>query len=328
MRLASSASSRRAFMVALSAGITRAAWAQPAGGVRRVGWLGLASATTTAPVLKVLVDTLRELGWIEGQNILFEAVHADGKAERLPSLVAELRRRKVDLIVTSGTTSISAAKDGAGSLPIVMAGGGDPVGSGFVQSIARPGGNITGVSLLGRELSEKNVDFLKQVVPSATRMALIRAAANPANPFFLEHMAAAGQRVGVRVVAVDIATPDEFENAFARLAADAAFMLMDPMFFPHRHRIAELAVKHRLPVISANRTYAEAGLLMTHGARVEEVFRATAPFIDKILRGAKPGDLPIEQPAKLDLAINLKTARALGITVPLSLLLRADLVIE
>ena len=299
--------------------------AQPA--TRRLGWLELATAAASAHNQQILRAALRERGWSDSQ-IVFESVVAEGRAERLPMLVAELLSRKVAIIVAAGTTAIRAAKDGTNTIPIVMMGGGDPVGTGLVQSIARPGGNVTGVSLLGKELSEKTFDLIKQTLPSIKTLVLIRAAANPANLFFLDQFDAAGRRLGVTVTAVDIRDPEEFPGAFSRIRADAGFILLDPMFFPHRVWIAQLAVQRRLPLVSANRSYAEAGLLFTHGFQYDEVVRAAAPYIDKILRGARPGDLPIEQPNKLDLAINLKTAKALGLTIPPSLLARADQVIE
>jgi putative tryptophan/tyrosine transport system substrate-binding protein len=294
----------------------------------RVGWLSLGSETASISMQKVLREALRNLGWTGNKEIVFESVFAEGRAERLPSLVAELLSRQVQLIVASGTTAIQAAKEATRTIPIVMLGGGDPVGTGLVQSIARPGGNVTGVSLLGEELSAKTLDLMKQMLPRLGALVLIRAAANPANQFFLNHFDAAGRKLGIRVIPLDIRTPDDFTEVFARLTADAGFILLDPMFSPHRARIAQFAIERRLPLVSADRSFAEAGLLFSHGFQYDEVVRAAAPFIDKILRGAKPGELPIEQPNKLDLAINLKTARALGLTIPPSLLARADQVIE
>lgn len=323
---------RRALVLGLVAAavVARAPYArgQAAGGVRRVGWLDLGSAATSMPFLKVLPESLRELGWVEGQNIAFEWVFAEGKSENLPGLVAELLRRKIDVIVTSGTTAIRAAKDATSTVPIVMAGGGDPVGTGLVQSIARPGGNITGVSLLGRELMEKNLDLLKQALPGVMTVTMIRAAANPGNRFFFEHMDRAARRLGLRVTPVDIRDAEGIDPALRDIGADAAFMLLDPLFFTHRERMAEVAIARRLPLMTGTRVFAEAGFLLTHGVGFTEWMRATAPFVDKILRGARPGDLPIEQPSKLDLVVNLRTARAIGRTIPPAVLLRADHIIE
>ena len=301
--------------------------AQQVGKVYRLGWLGLGSQAAAAPLKSVLLDALRERGWNERQ-IVFEEAFAEGDARRLPSLVRELLSRNVEVIITSGTTAIQAAKDATRTVPIVMMGGGDPVGTGLVQSLAKPGGNVTGISLVGQELSEKTLDLMKQALPSLSVLVLIRQAANPANQFFLNHFEAAGRKLGISVTPLDIRTPEEFASAFTRVKADAGLMLLDPVFYPHRERIADLALKNRLPLVSLGREYAEAGLLFTHGPELTQVVRAVAPYVDKILRGARAGELPIEQPSKLDLVINLKTAKALGLTIPPSLLLRADRVIE
>jgi putative ABC transport system substrate-binding protein len=305
-----------------------AAEAQQAGRIARVGWLFLGPKEVSLPSEKFLRDALRDAGWVEGKNLVIEAVHAESKAERLPGLVAELLNRRVDVIVTAGTTAIRAAKDATTSVPIVMAGGGDPVATRLVQSLSRPGGNVTGVSLLGREMSEKKLDLLRQAVPRLKRIALIRAAANPANQFFFDEINAAAKKIGISVVAVDIRQPGDFDAAFERMDSDAVVLLLDPMFVRVRQHIADLAILHRLPLMSSDRAYAEAGALITYGSPWLEILRATVPYIDKILRGAKPGDLPIEQPRKSDLVINLKTAKALGLTIPPSLLLRADQVLE
>jgi len=270
---------------------------------------------------------MRELGWVEGKSIAFDWLYADAKPERLSPLVAELLRRKVDVIVTRGTTAIRAAQSATTTVPIVMAGGGDPVGAGLVQSLARPGGNVTGVSLLGQELMEKHVGLLKQLLPALNRVTQIQAAANPANRFFAQYMDAAARKLGMQLVILEIRGPDDLEAAFGRITTDAAFMLLDPMFFAHRHRIAQLAIRRRLPLTTAERTYAEAGFLMTYGAGAE-VLRLTAVLVDKILRGAKPADLPVEQPSRLELVVNLATAKTLGLNIPRELLLQADQVIE
>ena len=270
---------------------------------------------------------MRELGWVEGKNIAFDWLYADAKPERLSPLVAELLRRKVDVIVTRGTTAIRAAQSATTTVPIVMAGGGDPVGAGLVQSLARPGGNVTGVSLLGQELMEKHVGLLKQLLPALSRVTQIQAAANPANRFFAQYMDAAARKLGMQLVILEIRGPDDLEAAFGRITTGAAFMLLDPMFVAHRHRIAQLAIRRRLPLTSAERTYAEAGFLMTYGPGAE-VLRLTAVFVDKILRGAKPADLPVEQPSRLELVVNLATAKTLGLNIPREILLQADQVID
>jgi len=321
---------RQAFVIGLASTVAAplaAEGQQAAQTPRRLGWLALDSEAASTTAQRTLRGALRELGWTEPQ-IIFESVFADGKAERLPSLVAELLSRRVEIIVTSGTTAIQAAKNGTTTVPVVMMGGGDPVGTGLVQSLARPGGNVTGVSLLGQELAEKNLELIKQAVPHLRTAVLIRAAANPANRFFAEHFEAAGQKLNVRVSALDIREPAELPKAINSVTADAAFMLLDPMFYPHRAQIAELAIQKHLPLVSADSSYAEAGFLFSHGFKFADVVRAAAPFIDKILPGARAGELPIEQPRKLYFVINLKTARALGLTIPPSLLARADQVID
>jgi putative tryptophan/tyrosine transport system substrate-binding protein len=324
---------RRCFLLTSLAGAfatPRAAEAQQSRrSVRRVGWLDPGSSTgEETPGLAAFRESMRELGWVEGTNVVYESAFAEGNAERLPALAAELIARKVDVIVTGGTTAIRAARNATEAVPIVMTGGGDPVGTGLVQSLARPGGNITGVSLVGQELMYKNVDLLKQALPRVRTLALLRNAANPANPFFLQHAETAGRQLGIRVSAVDVRDPSDFDAVFARPAVDAAIMLSDFMFYPHRSRIAQLAILSRLPLMASDRTYAEAGFLLTHGFQYIERVRAAAPYVDKILRGANPGELPIEQPRRSELAINLKTAKALGLTIPPALLLRADQVIE
>lgn len=295
--------------------------------LRRVGWLDLGTATNTRP-REVFFSRLRESGWLEGKNIAFDWLYADAKVERLAPLMAELLRRKVDVIVTTGTTAIRAAMDTTTTVPIVMAGGGDPVGAGLVQSLARPGGNVTGVSLLGQELMEKNLGLLKQLLPSLGTVALIRATGNPANRFFAQQMDTAARRLGVRLAILDVHGPDDLEAAFGRITADAAFMLPDPMFLANRRRIAEHAIRRRLPLMTAERTFAEAGFLVTYGAGFAEVFRLTAAFVDKILRGAKPADLPVEQPSQLELVVNLATAKALGLSIPQVILFQAAQVID
>jgi putative ABC transport system substrate-binding protein len=319
---------RRRFLAGLAAG----ALAAPSGvgadeRLRRVGWLDLGTTANTRP-RDVLPSLLRELGWVEGKNIAFDWLYADTKPERLSPLAAELLRRKVDVIVAQGTTAIHAAQSATTTVPIVMAPGGDPVGAGLVQSLARPGGNVTGVSLLGQELMEKHPGLLKQLLPGLRTLALIQAAANPANSFFAQNMDAAAKKLGVQLVIVDIRGPDDLETAFGRITADAGFMLPDPMFLAHLHRIAKLAIRRRLPLVTADRRFAEAGFLMSYGTTVAEVLRLTAVFVDKILRGAKPGDLPVEQPSRLELVVNLATAKTLDLNIPREILLQADEVIN
>jgi putative ABC transport system substrate-binding protein len=320
---------RRRFLTALAGGALAAPSRVGANDrLRRVGWLDLATAAGNTRAREVLPSRMRALGWVEGRNIAFDWLYADAKPERLSPLVAELLRRKVDVIVAPGTTAIRAAQTATTTVPIVMAGGGDPVGAGLVQSLARPGGNVTGVSLLGQELMEKHVGLLKQLLPGLSALAMIRAAANPANSFFAQYMDAAARKRDVQLVILDIRGPDDLEDAFGRITADAAFLLLDPMFLAHRHRIARLAIRRRLPLVTAERRYAEAGFLMSYGPSGVEVLRLTAVLVDKILRGAKPADLPVEQPSRLELVVNLATAKTLGLNIPREIRLQADQVID
>jgi putative ABC transport system substrate-binding protein len=319
---------RRLFLASLTMGALAAPSGAPADErLRRVGYLEPATSANTLP-REILPQRLRERGWIEGKNIAFDWLYADAKTERLSPLVGELLRRKVDVIVTSGTTAIRAAKDATTTTPIVMVGGGDPVGSRLVQSLAHPGGNVTGVSLVGQELMEKNLELLKRLLPTLKTVTMIRAANNPANGFFAQPMDAAARRLGVRLTILDIHRSDDLGAAFDRISADAAIMLLDPMFLAHRRRIAALAIRRRLPLMTAERRYAEAGFLLTYGAGFAEVVRLAAAFVDRILRGVKPADLPVEQPSQLDLVLNLATAKALGLSIRPAILVQARQVID
>ena len=271
---------------------------------------------------------MRELGWLEGENVAFEWRSAGGSTTKLSEMLKEVVARKPDVIITSGTTAIRAAKAVTTSIPIVMAAGGDPVGAGLVASLQRPGGNVTGVSAVGREMIEKNLDLLKQIFPRLRSVTVIRAAANPANRFFFEESQAAGTKLGVQVNVIDIRDTDDFSDLFRRYPMEAGFMLLDPLFFVHRRQIAESAIMHKIPLTTSGREYATAGFLFTYGPDYFGVVRLAATFVDRILRGANPAVLPVEQPTKLDFSVNLKTAKALGVTFSPELLLRADHIIE
>jgi len=277
---------------------------------------------------RVFIERLRELGWVEGQNLEIEIRRAEGKAEVLSALASDLVQRRVDVIVTSGTTAIGAARQVTETVPIVMAGGGDPVASGLVTSLRRPGGNITGVSLLGQELVPKGLSLLREIMPKAKRVDLLANAANPANAFFGNVTAEAAHALGMESRLLEVRKPDELEAAIAGTQAQAILALADPMFNLHARRIADAAIKRRLPLASFGRIYVEAGSLMSYAVNFSDVFRLAAEYTDRILRGAKPADLPIEQPTRYELIVNLRTARALRVTIPQSLLLRADQVIE
>jgi putative ABC transport system substrate-binding protein len=325
---------RREFMTLMAGGLLaapRAAEAQQAGKVYRIGVLGATSASAYTVYLEALRQGLRDLGYVEGKNTVIEARWAEGRYDRLPDLAAELIRGKVDLIVTHGPAGARAAKQATSSVPIVMAVVGDAVAGGFVASLSRPGGNVTGSSFLWPELSAKRLELLKDVFPGVTRVAVL---SNPDNPNFQgalkEAMDVAARSLRLRLQYADARGPDDFERAFSVVAkwrADALVVPEDAVFISHARRIAELGVRNRLRTIGF-REYAEAGGLMAFGVNFADLWRRAAVFVDKILKGAKPADLPVEQPTKFELVINLKTAKALGLTIPQSVLGRADQVIE
>jgi len=274
---------------------------------------------------------LRELGYSEGRNLVVEYRWADGKAERLPALAAELVRLKVDVIVTSGTPGGLAAKNATSTIPIVLASGGDFVADGLVASFSRPGANITGLSVFARELSGKRLAILKEAIPGMTRVASAFNTLNPGTRSLVKETEAAATKLGLKVLPLDIHFPDGVERAFAeavRLRASAVVIISDGATIVHRAQLGSAALQHHLPTIFANRMYLEGGGLMSYGPDIIEVWRHAATYVDRILKGANPADMPIEQPTKFELVINLKTAKALGLTIPPSLLLRADQVIE
>ncbi len=305
--------------------------AQPPATVPRIGLLETGSLAPRAPLWEAFRQAMRELGYVEGRNVVFEARGADGKVERLAALAAELVRLKVDVIVTAGTSAAPAARLATATIPIVMATGGDPLGLGIVESLARPGGNVTGVTTLSSELSAKRLELAQEVVPGASRVAILGDARNANTAPSIQETQAAARAHGVRLHAVGVWSPAEFDGAFSTIARERPAVLLvvaSPVFFGERRRLAELAMKHRLPTVFSFREYAEAGGLIAYGSDLAAGFRRAAAFVDKILRGAKPGDLPVEQPTKFELVINLKTAKALGLTIPRQILLRADKVIE
>jgi putative ABC transport system substrate-binding protein len=274
---------------------------------------------------------MRALGYVEGQNLVLEYRGAEGQHERFPDFAAELVRLKVDVIVTQGTPAALAAKHATTTIPIVMVGVGDPVGSGLVASLARPGGNITGLSVLAPELVGKQLEFLKDVLPTVSRVALLWNPANPAHALNVREADVAAQAVGVQLHLVEARGPDAFDSAFAAMTSahvGALLVLGDSVFFQHRSRLAEFAATSRLPTMHNIRPHVEAGGLMAYGPSSLDLRRRAAGYVDRILKGAKPGDLPVERPMKFELVINLKTAQALGITFPPSLLFQADEVIR
>jgi putative ABC transport system substrate-binding protein len=328
-------STRRVFLGGLAGGLLvapRAADAQPVGKVHRIGYLGSGSSTSNPHLPGAFRQGLRELGWIEGQNIVIEYRFAEGRLDRLPALAAEVVRMKVDIIAASPTPAALAAKNATGTIPIVFTSVPDPVGLGLVASLARPGGNVTGLTYsVGFNIFGKDLELLKEAVPKARRVAVLANPASPSGPLTISEITGAARSLGLQLLLLEARGPDDFEGAFTAMAKErvgALFVVTDPAFIPHRARLVDLTAKNRLPSIFTQREDAEAGALMSYGPSLSDIYRRAATYVDKILKGAKPADLPVEQPTKFELVINLKTARALGLTIPPSLLQRADDVIQ
>jgi putative ABC transport system substrate-binding protein len=326
---------RRTFVCTLTGSLLAAplaAAAQQAGKVYRIGVLmNKASDPAESRQWQGLWLGLRERGWIQGENILVELREAEGNSSRVPDLAADLVRRKMDLIVTRGSLFTGAVKAATSSIPIVFIAHADPVGSGHVASLARPGGNITGLAILQTELGAKGLEILRSVGPTVTRIAVLWHPGTPSAAPGLKALEEPARRLRLELLPVGARGPAELERAFAAMArarAQGVIVLATPIFFGERQRLGELAIAHRLPTMFQIRDYAEAGGLMSYGADLADLYRRAAIPVDKILKGAKPGDIPIEQPTKFELVINLRTAKALGLTIPPSLLQRADQVIE
>ncbi len=297
----------------------------------RIGVLANGTASTDAVRHEAFRQGLNELGYVEGRNIVIEYRYAEGKTERFPALAAELVRLNVDLILTAGDAGIRAAKQASQTIPIVVAIVADLVGPGYVASLARPGGNITGLTTLNPELSAKRLELLKTAFPKVSRVAILQNPTNAANVAGFKESEVVAQALRIQLLPLDVRRADDFASAFPaalRAHADALIAVGDAVLLTHRARIADFAAKNRLPAMYANQEYMDAGGLMFYGPNVADMFRRAATYVDKILKGAKPGDLPIEQPTKLEFVINLKTAKALGLTIPPALLRRADQVIE
>ncbi len=323
---------RRGLLVALGAGALTApfaSFAQQPGKVWRIGLLDLGSRV--AGRYAALMEGLRDLGYVEGKNFVLEARHADGNADRLEGLAAELVRQKVDLILSQGNPASHAAQRATATIPIVITNAIDPVGDGFAMSLARPGRNITGMSSGAEDTVQKLVELLIMVVPKLKSIAVITNPANSAHALLLSLAQAAARQTGIQVLPVGVRTPEDIERGFATMArdrTDAVIILIDAFLGLQRTQIAGLALKHRLPSITWTMTYAEVGGLMSYGTDIGENWRRAGIFVDKILKGAKPGDIPFEQPTRYYLVVNRKTEKALGIKIPQSILVRADRVIE
>ena len=334
---------RRTFLAGTGAVLLAAplaAEAQPARKVYRIGFLSPSSSSDPERLaspfgergLAAVRQGLRDLGYVEGQNIAIEYRWAEGRFERLPDLAAELVRLKVDVIVSVVTQATLAAKNATGTIPIVLVAAGDPLGSGLVASLARPGGNVTGPSSMYAELAGKQLELLKETVPKVSRVAVLW---NPANAVWqaqmLRQTEGAARALGLQVQLLEARGPDELEGAFAAMTRERASALLvqvDVIFALHARRIADLAAKRRVPAMYGSREHVEAGGLMSYAPNALDLFRRAATYVDKILKGAKPADLPVEQPTKFELVINLNTAKALGLTIPQSVLVRADEVIR
>jgi putative tryptophan/tyrosine transport system substrate-binding protein len=303
--------------------------AQQPGKIPRIGYLS--GTGSESDNLKAFRQGLRELGYIEGKNILVEYRYAEGREDQLRDLAAELVRLNVDVLVTASTIAVRAAKQLSATTPIVMAGVGDAVATGLVASLSRPGANVTGITALGSELATKQLEVLKDIVPRVSRVAVLFNAANPGNFNSWKQIEAVAPSMRVRPQALEVRGPEDFEPAFdaaIRERAGALLVIRDPLNQNQRTRIVSLTVKTKLPAIYPLSIYVDVGGLMSYGINDLELFRRAATYVDKILKGAKPGDLPVEQPTKFEFVINLKTAKQIGVTIPQSVLFRADKVIR
>jgi len=325
---------RRAFIGTLAGSLLAAPLAaegQQAGKVYRIGFLGNSTEALEANLVGPFREGLRERGYVEGRDLTIEYRWAEGAYERFPALIAELIALKSDIIVTAGTPAALAVKRATTTIPVVMAAVGDPIGAGLVKSLARPGGNLTGLVAIAPDLEGKRLELLTQIVPKLSSVAFL---GNPANPIHVtseKQASAAAKALHLKVVFYPVRAEGEFDHAFQAIVGQrsgALVMLADRLFLHHRARIVEFTARHRLPAVYAYNELVQVGGLMSFGPSYPEMHRRAAYYVDRILKGAKPGDLPVEQPTKFELVINLKTAKALGLTIPPSLLQRADQVIE
>jgi putative ABC transport system substrate-binding protein len=295
-----------------------------------IGFLGGSTPSAASQWIAAFVQRLRELGWIDGRTIAIEYRWMEGRTERAGEIAAELVQLKVDVIVTSGTAPVAATKQATSVIPIVFTAAADPVGAGLVTALARPGGNVTGLSILQVDLAAKRLELLREVVPGLGRLVIMAGAGSPGAMLEMGNVQAAAGTLGLEVSAFEIRRAEDIAPAFQALKGrmEALYVVTDAMLFTNRTRIHTLAMSARLPTVCNYREYVEAGCLMSYGPNFPSLYRRAADYVDKILRGAKPGDIPVEQPTKFDLVINLTTAKALGLTIPESFLLRADEVIE
>jgi len=327
---------RRKLLVALSAGALAAPLAsfaqqQAPAKVRRIGLLSAHSPSATTPWHRAFQLGLRDLGWVEGKNISIEYRYSEGRNDRVPDLAADLVRLKVEVIVASVTPDALAAQKATRAIPIVVVAAGDPVALGLVESLARPGGNITGLTPMTAELGGKRLELLKEIVPKLSRVAVLSNPQNVGSPLAWKELQLAARQLGIQLHSLEVRSPNDFDKAFVDATggrAGALFIIPDPVITPNLKQIAGLAAKSRLPSIFHVSEFADAGGLVTYGPDRADLFRRAATYVDKLLKGAKPGDLPVQQPTKFELVINMKTAKALGITIPQTILVQADRVIE
>jgi len=304
------------------------AYAQPAAKVHRVAILGNEQAS---PLWEVFRQGMRELGYVDGRNLSIEARWSEGKTDRLAALAIELVERRPDVIVASGTQAVRAAKQATTTIPIVMALSAYPDKLGLVESLARPGGNVTGLTNFGPTVNLKLLELLKEIAPNVSRVALLWNPDSPIEPLIYRELLAAASAVGVEILPVEVRNPEDLPTAFSTIAsngAQALVALANPVNIKGRHLIADFALRNRIPSVQVVSAFVEAGGFMSYAPKWDDLFRRAATYVDRILKGAKPADLPVEQPAKFELVINLKTAKAIGLTIPPSILLRADRVVE
>ena len=326
---------RRREFLEVGLGGAAAAWpvmarAQQSSKLPTIGYLGSSSHSISSPWTAAFVQRLRELGWIEGRTVAFEFRWAEGRSERLPEMAAEFVRLKVDVIVAQATRAVVAAKQATSVIPIVFPVAGDPVSSGLVANLARPGGNVTGLSLQYTDLAGKRLELLREVVPGRKGLAILANIDSPGAVLEMAEVQTTARAVGVDVVPLEIRRGEDIAPAFETLKgrAELLYIISDPLVAINRIRINTLALGARLPTIYGSRESPEAGGLMSYGPNLSDLFRRAAEYVDRILRGAKPADIPVEQPTKFDLVINLTTAKTLGLTVPPAVLATADEVIE
>jgi putative tryptophan/tyrosine transport system substrate-binding protein len=299
--------------------------------VPRIGYLGGTSPSANAARIEAFRQGLRELGYVEGKNMIIEWRHAEAKLDRLPALAAELVRLKVDILVTGGPPATRAAKEATVTIPLVMAFDDDPIGNGFAASLARPGGNITGLSSLAPELSGKQLELLKEILPKLSRVAVLGSSTRPGTAQTLKETELAAGVFGVKVLYLDLISPKDIETGFREARegrADAMLILSSPIFSSQRTQLVDLAAKSRIPATYSTTEFVEDGGLMSYGVNTTELYRRAGAYVDKILKGTKPADLPVEQPKKFEFIINLKAAKQIGLTIPPNVLARADRVIR